>query len=177
MKSKASIKNINLPPAPPPTRANYHERIVIGDGKYIKVLPSNYQPPRALQDLSKYRKPQKPKKPTPTARAYKRQAWTEERLGTLEKLYKEGKTFVEIGEIMECSAQVAWAMATKLRKAGRIQTYRCECGWTEAQMETIIRMYNEGAAYVDIADAVGIFFLSGPVNDLRMSLPFESLPA
>ena len=133
-------------------------RKVIGEGKYIRVLPSEYCPkkppiptriakpkPRKIQDgPGKYQQ-----------RKFPRQQWTEEKINEVIRLYYEGLKFSEIGERMNCSERMAYMLISKCRKEGKVDHRRNSQGWTAEQDEILIELYNKGQVYADIALAVG----------------------
>lgn len=102
-----------------------------------------------------------PKKPVKSSRTYKtaykqpRQEWTEDKIQQVIDMYKSGISFLEISEKMGCSEKMAYMVIYRARKDGKVDKIRNKLGWSTEQDETLIRMYNEGAVYVDIAQATG----------------------
>ena len=100
-----------------------------------------------------------PKKPVKSSRTYKtaykhpRQEWTDDKIQQVIDMYKSGVSFLEIGEKMGCSEKMAYMVIYRARKDGKVDKIRNKLGWSTEQDETLIRMYNEGAVYVDIAQA------------------------
>ena len=147
-------------PEVPPLNRDYKKRPrkVIGEGKYIRVLPSEYCPkkppiptriakpkPRRIQDgPGKYQQ-----------RKFPRQQWTEEKINEVIRLYYEGLKFSEIGERMNCSERMAYMLISKCRKEGKVDHRRNSQGWTAEQDEILIELYNKGQVYADIGLAVG----------------------
>lgn len=163
MKSKASIKNIKLPDAPKPTKANFHDHHVDGYGKYITVLPSGYKPRPPVTLKLKSRKTGKAKKPAP-----RKLSWNDENIKILIDMYNEGALASEIAEKLGCSPKKVYSMATALRQRGELHLQRRPTIWTDEQEKKMIEMYEAGAVYTDIAQAVGRSpsVISGRVNKL-----------
>ena len=102
-----------------------------------------------------------PKKPVKSSRTYKtaykhpRQEWTDDKIQQVIDMYKSGISFLEISEKMGCSEKMAYMVIYRARKDGKVDKIRNKLGWSTEQDETLIRMYNEGAVYVDISQAIG----------------------
>lgn len=102
-----------------------------------------------------------PKKPVKSSRTYKtaykhpRQEWTDDKIQQVIDMYKSGVSFLEISEKMGCSEKIAYMVIYRARKDGKVDKIRNKLGWSTEQDETLIRMYNEGAVYVDISQAIG----------------------
>lgn len=102
-----------------------------------------------------------PKKPVKSSRTYKtaykhpRQEWTDDKIQQVIDMYKSGVSFLEISEKMGCSEKMAYMVIYRARKDGKVDKIRNKLGWSTEQDETLIRMYNEGAVYVDISQAIG----------------------
>lgn len=102
-----------------------------------------------------------PKKPVKSSRTYKtaykhpRQEWTDDKIQQVIDMYKSGVSFLEISEKMGCSEKMTYMVIYKARKDGKVDKIRNKLGWSTEQDETLIRMYNEGAVYVDISQAIG----------------------
>lgn len=100
-----------------------------------------------------------PTKPVKSSRTYKtaykhpRQEWTDDKIQQVIDMYKSGVSFLEISEKMGCSEKMAYMVIYRARKDGKVDKIRNKLGWSTEQDETLIRMYNEGAVYVDIAQA------------------------
>lgn len=159
MKSRASMKNIKLPEAPEPTRATFHKNHIDGYGKFIKVIPSVYNPKPAPIPKPRPKSKTKPKTKTRPLSVdthyHKRQPWTEERIEKLITLYNTGLSFAEISQQMDTSETNASMMIYKLRKAGRVTASRSTRGWTEEQDRRLIEAYERGDSYVCISQIVG----------------------
>lgn len=151
---KASIKRINLPDAPEPTRAKFKKPVINYNPKYLKCvqIPSVYDPkpvPALRSEVKQH------KQYDPTAHLYGRKDWTDERKERLIQMYNAGMTFDEIGVELQCSSKMACVMANRLRKEGRIEESRFSTEWSEEQIQTLIDMYNDGKPYRMIATATG----------------------
>ena len=158
---KASIKNTKLPYRGEPTKSVYKKPVVGDVSNYLRVeLPCQYNPRPA--PIPKPKEKPKPIKSTRTYKtAYKttykqpRQEWTEDKIQQVIDMYKSGISFLEISEKMGCSEKMAYMVIYRARKDGKVDKIRNKLGWSTEQDETLIRMYNEGAVYVDIAQATG----------------------
>lgn len=101
------------------------------------------------------------KKPVKSSRTYKtaykhpRQEWTDDKIQQVIDMYKSGVSFLKISEKMGCSEKMAYMVIYRARKDGKVDKIRNKLGWSTEQDETLIRMYNEGAVYVDISQATG----------------------
>lgn len=146
MKSKCLIKVKKLPGAPEPTRARFKRPVVNYNPKYLKCvhIPSVYNPKPApiMRSESKQHKQY-----DPTAHMYDRQGWTDERKRRLIQMYNADMTFEEIGIELQCSTKMAYVMANKMRKEGLIENSRFTIEWTDEQIQTLIRMYDDGKPY------------------------------
>lgn len=179
MKSKALIKVGNLPPAPPPTRANFHKHPIVGDGRYIKVLPTDYQP-REIKPHPKAKGQGKGN------RSNHKRGVTPQRLSSLEKarlehsrraseredrmieLYKQGLSNADIAREMDAPIKSVAAKICRLRRDGVIEkrvqpTYEKE----------IVRLYNEGVYIHNIATQLGL--TEGNVNSVLVRLRKQGL--
>ena len=151
---KASIKNIVLPDAPAPTKAAY-KKPVIGEGKYIKVLPSVYKPKPA--PIPK-RKPKPKKKP---ARGYKREVhqpprfWTAEREQELAELYQEGTTIDQIAIYFDKAQSVISKRIEDMIDRGVMKRRRPLNAWPQEDLDLMYEMRMQGKTFGEIADRLG----------------------
>lgn len=151
---KASIKNIVLPDAPAPTKAAY-KKPVIGEGKYIKVLPSEYRPKPA--PIPKPRKPvkkvkeKKEKKPAERPPRY----WTEEKNQRLIELYTSGMKINDIAWEMGVSRGSVVGAVTRLANKGRLEGRRSLIIWTDEDLMRMKELRDKGKTFGEIADAMG----------------------
>ena len=139
-----------LPDAPAPTKAAY-KKPVIGEGKYIKVLPSVYKPKPA--PIPK-RKP-KPKKKL--ARGYKREVhqksrfWTDDKIERVIEMYEAGKTLQEIGNVYGKPGTSVRNLITRLSDKGLIERHHAE-HYTDEDIERIRELKTAGKTYAEIGD-------------------------
>ena len=142
-----------LPDAPAPTKAAY-KKPVIGEGKYIKVLPSVYKPKPA--PIPK-RKP-KPKKKL--ARGYKREVhqksrfWTDDKIERVIEMYEAGKTLQEIGNVYGKPGTSVRNLITRLSDKGLIERHHAE-HYTDEDIERIRELKAAGKTYAEIGDIMG----------------------
>ena len=145
----------HLPCAPfPPTRAVY-KKPVIGEGKYIKVLPSVYKPKPA--PIPK-RKPKPKKKP---ARGYKREVhqqprfWTAEREQELAELYQEGTTIDQIAIYFDKAQSVISKRIEDMIDRGVMKRRRPLNAWPQEDLDLMYKMRMQGKTFGEIADRLG----------------------
>ena len=145
----------HLPCAPfPPTRAVY-KKPVIGEGKYIKVLPSVYKPKPA--PIPK-RKPKPKKKP---ARGYKREVhqpprfWTAEREQELAELYQEGTTIDQIAIYFDKAQSVISKRIEDMIDRGVMKRRRPLNAWPQEDLDLMYEMRMQGKTFGEIADRLG----------------------
>ena len=137
-----------LPDAPAPTKAAY-KKPVIGEGKYIKVLPSVYKPKPA--PIPK-RKP-KPKKKL--ARGYKREVhqksrfWTDDKIERVIEMYEAGKTLQEIGNVYGKPGTSVRNLITRLSDNGLIERHHAE-HYTDEDIERIRELKTAGSAVFNV---------------------------
>jgi len=143
-----------LPDAPAPTRAAY-KKPVIGEGKYIKVLPSVYKPKPA--PIPK-RKPKPKKKP---ARGYKREVhqqprfWTAEREQELAELYQEGTTIDQIAIYFDKAQSVISKRIEDMIDRGVMKRRRPLNAWPQEDLDLMYEMRMQGKTFGEIADRLG----------------------
>lgn len=145
----------HLPCAPfPPTKATY-KKPVIGEGKYIKVLPSVYKPKPA--PIPK-RKPKPKKKP---ARGYKREVhqpprfWTAEREQELAELYQEGTTIDQIAIYFDKAQSVISKRIEDMIDRGVMKRRRPLNAWPQEDLDLMYEMRMQGKTFGEIADRLG----------------------
>ena len=143
-----------LPDAPAPTKAAY-KKPVIGEGKYIKVLPSVYKPKPA--PIPK-RKPKPKKKP---ARGYKREVhqpprfWTAEREQELAELYQEGTTIDQIAIYFDKAQSVISKRIEDMIDRGVMKRRRPLNAWPQEDLDLMYEMRMQGKTFGEIADRLG----------------------
>lgn len=143
-----------LPDAPAPTKAAY-KKPVIGEGKYIKVLPSVYKPKPA--PIPK-RKPKPKKKP---ARGYKREVhqpprfWTAERGQELAELYQEGTTIDQIAIYFDKAQSVISKRIEDMIDRGVMKRRRPLNAWPQEDLDLMYEMRMQGKTFGEIADRLG----------------------
>ena len=144
----------HLPDAPAPTKAAY-KKPVIGEEKYIKVLPSVYKPKPA--PIPK-RKP-KPKKKL--ARGYKREVhqpprfWTAEREQELAELYQEGTTIDQIAIYFDKAQSVISKRIEDMIDRGVMKRRRPLNAWPQEDLDLMYEMRMQGKTFGEIADRLG----------------------
>ena len=149
----------HLPCAPfPPTKATY-KKPVVGDGKYIKVLPSEYCPKPAPipKPRPKCKTAPKPKK---TRGAGKREVyqnprfWTEEKVERVIEMYEAGATLQEIGNVYGKPWTSVRNLITRLSDKGLIERHHAE-HYTDEDIERIRELKTAGKTYAEIGDIMG----------------------
>ena len=144
----------HLPDAPAPTKAAY-KKPVIGEGKYIKVLPSVYKPKPA--PIPK-RKPKPKKKP---ARGYKREVhqpprfWTAEREQELAELYQEGTTIDQIAIYFDKAQSAISKRIEGMIDRGVMKRRRPLNAWPQEDLDLMYEMRMQGKTFGEIADRLG----------------------
>ena len=153
---KNSIRVIRkLPDAPAPTKAAY-KKPVIGEGKYIKVLPSVYKPkpapiPKPRPNPAKKVKEKKEKKPAERQPKY----WTEEKNQRLIELYSSGMKINDIAGEMGISRGAVVGAVTRLANKGRLESRRSLVIWTDEDLIRMKELRDSGKTFGEIADAMG----------------------
>lgn len=155
----ASIKCIG--PEPPKLERNYKKRPckVTGEGKYIKVLPSEYRPrPAPIPKLRK-RKPrtekehvEKVKEAVATARSL---WWNEERVWKLIELHRQGLTYSRIADEMHTTKGAVSAQISRLIERGALESRTKDLEWTLEEMNRITDLRREGKTWAEIGDVFG----------------------
>ena len=154
MKSSMKLKR-HLPKSPfPPTKATY-QKPVVGDGKYIKVLPSEYCPkPAPIPNP----RPKKEKKPAPRKERIApevRGFWTEGRVKKLIEMYDAGMTYDEIGDYFGKTKSTICGKIRRLTDGGMVSSRRNNTPWTAKDLDTMKKMRNAGKTFGEIADKLG----------------------
>lgn len=149
----------HLPCAPfPPTKAVY-KKPVIGEGKYIKVLPSVYKPKPAPipKPRPKCKAAPKPKK---TRGAGKMEAhqnpmfWTEEKVERVIEMYENGATLQEIGNVYGKPWTSVRNLISRLSDKGLIERHHAE-HYTDEDIERMQELKGAGKTYAEIGDIMG----------------------
>lgn len=144
-----------LPETNEPTRAAY-KKPVIGEGKYIKVLPSEYRPkpapiPKPRPKPVKKVKEKKEKKPAERPPRY----WTEEKNQRLIELYTSGMKINDIAWEMGVSRGSVVGAVTRLANKGRLEGRRSLIIWTDEDLMRMKELRDKGKTFGEIADAMG----------------------
>lgn len=164
MKNSMRIKR-KLPDAPEPTRAVY-KKPVMGEGKFITVLPSVYNPrpapipkrkpkpkPKIPQKLD--RETEKLKDAVKASKKTKSRWWTEERIKTLMKLHREELTYTTIAKQMGTSKGAIASEVMRLVDRGLLESRVERDRWSDEDLEKLMDMRAEGKSFGEISDAVG----------------------
>lgn len=148
-----------LPDAPfPPTRATY-KKPVVGDGKYIKVLPSEYCPknapiPKPRPKLKAYPKPQKSRGMGKREVHQNPKFWTDDKVKKVIEMYEAGATLQEIGNRYGKPWTSVRSLITRLADKGLIERHHAE-HYTEEDIERIQELREAGKTYAEIGDIMG----------------------
>ena len=148
-----------LPPANEPTRAAY-KKPVIGEGKYIKVLPSVYKPkpapiPKPRPKLKAYPKPQKSRGMGKREVHREPKFWTECRVKKLIEMYDAGMTYDEIGDYFGKTKSTICGKIRRLTDSGMVSNRRNNTPWTAKDLNTMKKMRAAGKSFGEIADKLG----------------------
>ena len=158
MTSKCSIKNRALPYRGDPTRAAY-QKPVMGEGKYIHVIPSVYNPmpapipSRKPAPKPKSKKPSKAKPRRDVQHAPK--YWTKERIKTLIELYEQGLIYEDIAAQMGTTRSAVNSKLSRLVRDGVI-THRAPIDQLEQEdIDRLVEMKKKGMTIGEISDVLG----------------------
>ena len=158
-----SIKRIG--PKPPTLNRDYGKKTplpVVGDGMYIKVLPSASKPPkyyefppetpeRRQRIIESQRKAMEAKKAKEQAEAEKPQrkprqnrVWTPEKIERFKALYSQGLTYPQIAAEMGMKRAQINAEAYYLKEQGEIDS-RLPCNaWSDEEVEMLHKLRQQG---------------------------------
>ena len=159
MKSECSMKiKRHLPDAPEPTRAVY-KKPVIGEGKYIKVLPSVYKPkpapiPKPRPKLKAYPKPPKSRGMGKREVHQKSRFWTDDKIEMVIEMYENGATLQEIGNRYGKPWTSVRNLISRLSDKGLIERHHAE-HYTDEDIERIRELKTAGKTYAEIGDIMG----------------------
>lgn len=158
MTSKCSIKNRALPFRGDPTRAAY-QKPVMGEGKYIHVIPSVYDPKPAPIPS---RKPAPKRKAVKQSKARRRREvhhppkyWTEERVKTLIELYNQGLIYADIALQMETTRNAVNSKINRLVVQKVLQPRKQEDQWEQEEIDRLVDLKKSGKTIAEISDILG----------------------
>lgn len=158
MTSKCSIKNRALPFRGDPTRAAY-QKPVMGEGKYIHVIPSVYNPRSAPIPSRKPVPKPKPKKPSKAR--HRREVhhppkyWTEERVKTLIELYGQGLTYADIALQMETTRDAVNSKINRLVNEKVLRPRTATDQWDQEDVDRLVELKKKGKTIGEISDILG----------------------
>lgn len=157
MKSTAYVKR-PLPYCGEPTRAVY-KKPVMGEGKYIHVIPSVYDPKPAPIPS---RKPAPKRKAVKQSKARRRREvnhppryWTEERVKTLIELYDQGLIYADIALHMETSRNAVNSKINRLVVQKVLQPRKQEDQWEQEEVDRLVDLKKSGKTIAEISDILG----------------------
>ena len=135
-----------LPDAPAPTRAAYKKPVLYNNSKHMRVVePCQYQ-----------KKPIRVPKKTKKCEALKKpRFWTPEKYEELIRLYRDGKTYDEIGEYFGKCKSVVYGEVQKLIDEGKLEHRAPVNSWSDDDLALMRKMRLEGKTYGEIGDKVG----------------------
>ena len=158
MTSKCSIKNRVLHFRGDPTRAAY-QKPVMGEGKYIHVIPSVYDPKPAPIPS---RKPAPKRKAVKQSKARRRREvnhppkyWTEERVKTLIDLYDQGLIYADIALQMETTRDAVNSKINRLVREGVLAPRTPSDQWEQEDIDRLVEMKKKGKTIGEISDILG----------------------
>lgn len=148
---KCSIKKRELPPLPKVTTKQVHDNHIFGYGKHT------YEYNESGPGVDLY---------IPPTRSDSQAAQSEREMKIILDLARQGKTATQIAEesgynrnrviqVVKRFAEHGAKLAPEPKKPVKSSRIRNKLGWSTEQDETLIRMYNEGAVYVDISQTIG----------------------
>lgn len=153
MNSSMKIKR-KLPDAPEPTRPSYQKPDrVTGEGKYIRVIPTNYKdkPPVSAKKVRKRVVTKKSKE----RKERTRKVWTDERLNVLCQLWNEGLGMRQIAEQLGTTPASTETMIDRMQNAGRIKPRYIQRHYTPEEDAEMIRLRKSGLSYEKIGQQIG----------------------
>lgn len=155
---KCSIKNKELPYRGEPTKAAY-KKPVMGEGKYIHVIPSVYDPKPAPIPS---RKPVPKRKVVKQSKARRRREvnhppkyWTEERVKTLIDLYDQGLIYADIALQMETTREAVNSKINRLVTQKVLQPRKREDLWEQDEVDRLVELKKSGKTIGEISDILG----------------------
>ena len=157
MKNSTMKIKRHLPCAPfPPTRAVY-KKPVIGEGKYIKVLPSVYKPkpaPKPRPKRKAYPKPPKSRGMGKREVHQKSRFWTDDKIERVIEMYESGKTLQEIGNVYGKPWTSVRNLISRLSDKGLIERHHAE-HYTDEDIDRMRELKKAGKTYAEIGDIMG----------------------
>jgi hypothetical protein len=156
----ASIRCIG--PEPPKLERNYKKRPrpVDGYGKYVKILPSNYTPPRSYDfPKSTVERAQRIREACEKARKERKKVsprvWTPENVEHLKSLYTAGKTQQAIADAIGMSKTAVNAEIHVLQEKGELLKTRDSRPWTDAEVTELRRLRAKGLSFDECGKRLG----------------------
>ena len=154
---RCSIKSINLPDAPAPTRARYKKPVACYDHKHIRVveLPGNYpkplpEPPKPKEKLVKKAKREaKPRKKTPP------KIWTPDKVERLTELYSQGVPYNEIAEKLGVKYGQVCGAIDRLHEKGELIFKQKQGKWTQREVNRLLDLKASGLTWHEISEKMG----------------------
>jgi DNA-binding CsgD family transcriptional regulator len=132
---------------------------VIGEGKYIHVIPSVYDPKPAPIPS---RKPAPKRKVVKQSKARRRREvnhppkyWTEERVKTLIDLYDQGLIYADIALHMETSRNAVNSKINRLVVQKVLQPRKQEDQWEQEEVDRLVDLKKSGKTIAEISDILG----------------------
>ena len=155
---RCSIKSINLPDAPAPTRARYKNPVECYDHKHIRVveLPGNYPkplpaPPKQKKKpvKKKAKREAKPRKKTPP------KIWTPDKVERLTELYSQGVPYKEIAEKLGVKYGQVCGAIDRLHEKGELIIKQKQGKWTQREVNRLLDLKAAGLTWQEISEKMG----------------------
>ena len=154
---RCSIKSINLPDAPVPTRARYKKPVVCYDHKHIRVieLPGNYpkplpDPPKPKKKLVKKAKREaKPRKKTLP------KIWTPDKVERLTELYSQGSSYKDIAAEFGVTFKQVCGAIDRLNDKGELKIKQNQGKWTQREVNRLLDLKAAGLTWQEISEKMG----------------------
>ena len=164
----ASIKRIG--PKPPKLDRDYGKKTplpVVGDGMYIKVLPSAYKPPKYYEfpaedperrkrivEAQRKAREKREQAEKPKRKPRQNRVWTPELIAKFKALYSQGMTYPQIAREMGMKRTQINAEAYYLKEQGEIDS-RLPCNaWSDEEVEQLHKLRAKGLSIAKCAKAL-----------------------
>lgn len=139
---KALIKNIKLPPGPGYHKPEISPLVVGSKTQHMRVLDHPPKPPiKGSYETSKERR---------------KNAWPDEKLRKLGKLYNAGVSFEDMAKEFKCAPSTVSRYVSKARYRGYVSCSRqTHKAWTSEEEKELMRLHLQGCAADVIAKKLG----------------------
>lgn len=155
---RCSIKSINLPDAPEPTRAAYKKPVLrqIRKGAKVVELPGNYprplpEPPKPKKKLEKKRlkSEAKPRKKAPP------KIWTSDKVARLTELYMQGTSYKDIAAEFGVTYKQVCGAIDRPHNKGDLKIKQHQGKWTQQEIDKLLELKASGLTWHEISEKMG----------------------